>query len=476
MKIGLLFALNALANLLLLLALQFVLPSEAFGEVTLWFAVGTLGMAAFFDWVRNTSFRFLTATARAGEPDVRATLDKSFAAMLPPSILVVVPAVLLFQPGAGFGFALIVAALIITVSANEYLGAVARLNRDIKTYALMTSLRHGLVFPATLLAGWATGSPLYTLLAYVAAALPALLLGFLLQRPSLKGRFSMAMARRFAAYGVPLIIADALFQLPVAANRYVLGETISYAEVAAYALAFDLVLKVLGVLASVYDVMFFPALVDRHEAEADKRLHEAEAGATSREAAARYAARLLALITPAAVGFALLAEPIAELIIKPDLRADFVSIIWFTSAAAWLYTVQTYGLKPMFLLGKASLPMVAIAFAGCAAMAAALAMMAMTLKLIAIWHMAALGIGLGVGILLAMRRGTASAPWRDIALITAATLAMAGAVVGAAHLWPRGAIFIGPLSGSAVYLGACWLFDIAGCRAPLRDFYARTAR
>src|SRR6516225_6958395 len=71
---GALFALNALLNLGLALALAWALPAGAYGAFTVYFAAALLIGNLSYDWVRFSAMRFYTPQARAG---LRATLDLS---------------------------------------------------------------------------------------------------------------------------------------------------------------------------------------------------------------------------------------------------------------------------------------------------------------------------------------------------------------------------------------------------------------
>src|ERR1700726_1547122 len=77
---GALYALNALLNLGLALALAWALPASAYGLFTVYFAAALLVGSLSYDWVRVSAVRFYTPLARVTEPALRATLDVSLAA------------------------------------------------------------------------------------------------------------------------------------------------------------------------------------------------------------------------------------------------------------------------------------------------------------------------------------------------------------------------------------------------------------
>ena len=153
---GALFALNALLNLGLALALAWVLPASAFGAFTVYFAAALLLGNLAFDWVRLSAIRFYTPPARSQEPALRATLDFAFFASTGLALALAVIATLtgaLPEPGPASLRALF--ALTAANAAFEYWTALCRARFDARRYAVMVGARNvftfGLAIPVALL-------------------------------------------------------------------------------------------------------------------------------------------------------------------------------------------------------------------------------------------------------------------------------------------------------------------------------------
>src|ERR1700712_4827958 len=82
MKIILPFISNTLMNFIIgLLLARFLGPAE-YGRMALALAVGQVIQTLMFDWLRLAATRFYSERARLESPDLRATLDASFAILI----------------------------------------------------------------------------------------------------------------------------------------------------------------------------------------------------------------------------------------------------------------------------------------------------------------------------------------------------------------------------------------------------------
>ena len=302
-----------------------------------------------------------------------------------------------------------------------------------------------------------------SLIAFAVAILPSALYGAIRlrdkeARPRLATR---ALARRFARYALPLVLAEGCYLMIAVLNRGFLAQEASLAEAGAYALTFDLALRVLSVMASIGDAVLFPRLV------AD--LH-VKGAARTREEIARNIAVMLLVLTPAALGFALVAEPVAQLLLAEHFRDAFTRFTPFAVAAAFAYAAQTFVLRPAFQveLRTADMPLAAVA-AFLADIALLLLLPGGGLFAASVAHLA----GMCLGLVLVVRRAVAGRlidwPFRDIGKIAlgAVLLAAAAAPIGfeghaLATLLARG------VCGACVYAATVWLLDAAGLRALLR--------
>ncbi|MBV8450331.1 MAG: lipopolysaccharide biosynthesis protein, partial [Hyphomicrobiales bacterium] len=135
---GALFALNALLNLGLALALAWSLPASAYGAFTVYFAAALLLGNLAYDWVRLSAMRFYTPVARLKEPSLRATLDIAFFASTGLALaLGTIFSVCGFLPESSPES---LGALVVLTAANaafEYWTALCRARFDARRYAVM---------------------------------------------------------------------------------------------------------------------------------------------------------------------------------------------------------------------------------------------------------------------------------------------------------------------------------------------------
>lgn len=459
MVAGLLFGLNAALNLALMLALARAMTPEGFGALATWTAAAVFLVTGLFDWARFSAMRFYTPRARAGEPEVRATLDAAFAAAAPALALVV--AGLLgagVLPGLDGRAAAALAVLVLGNAASEYLAALARNLDARRVYARLILLRQGLALGAGVPTAALTGDPTLTVAALAAAAWPACLYGFLALRDPGAGprAASRRLALAFLAYGVPLIAAEAVFQGLGLLNRAWVAAGAGLAAAGAYALAFDLAFKVAAVTASMGEASLLPRLVVRHEA-----------GEPPRDLVARNVALMLVLVAPACIGFWAVAEPFARLVLSPGLRDGFLQVSGLAALAAGLYVLQSYVMRPAFQLGLRTAPLLAAALAALAVDGALLALLRERgAEGAAIAHGAGLGTGAVILLAFGLARLDLRWPVADTLKVAAAGLALAAAARAGAGLaaQPLAALALGAAAGGAAYALAVLALDAAGLR------------
>jgi O-antigen/teichoic acid export membrane protein len=275
-----------------------------------------------------------------------------------------------------------------------------------------------------------------------------------------------ALAARFARYATPLVIAEACYLVIAVVNRTFLAHDVSLAEAGAYALTFDLAFRALAVTASIGDAVLFPRLV--------ANLHIQGAARTREEVAGNITVMLL-ILAPAAMGFALIAEPLAQLLLAQSFRSAFTQYAPIAAAAAFAYTVQTFVLRPAFSVELRTADMTL------AAVAALLVDLVVLLLLsgdgllgASCAHLA----GMCVGLALVLRRAIAARlvdwPLRDIGKIAVGVALLAVCVV---TLRFEGHPFLTLLAragcGVCAYGAAAWFLDAAGLRSYLRQAAAR---
>jgi O-antigen/teichoic acid export membrane protein len=193
-------------------------------------------------------------------------------------------------------------------------------------------------------------------------------------------------------------------------------------------------------------------------------------GRPALEVAARQQAELMILLTlPAAVGLALVAGPLAELMVGEALRRPAAQVIPWIAAGAWFFGFRTYYLDQAFTLAKRpSLMLVATLIP---------ALLNLGLNLVLIPRMGLLGAmvattasliaGAFASYVLGGRVLPLPLPWGTFARCGLAVAGMGVAVLLTPH--PGGALELGLKAavGAVVYGILVYLLDGAGARSRL---------
>jgi O-antigen/teichoic acid export membrane protein len=179
---------------------------------------------------------------------------------------------------------------------------------------------------------------------------------------------------------------------------------------------------------------------------------------------------MLALALPASLGLALVARPLAEVMVGPALRSGAAQVTpWIAASALFLGLTNGYA-HQAFMLGRRTGLMLA------AMSVPALANLGLCLWLIpryglsgAVWATtASYAIGLATAIVLGRRAQRLPLPLSAIARTVAATAAM-GLAVAALPSWGGVAELAAKAGvGVAVYGAAAYALDLAGLRSRTR--------
>ncbi|MBV9051411.1 MAG: hypothetical protein JO196_03335, partial [Hyphomicrobiales bacterium] len=191
----------------------------------------------------------------------------------------------------------------------------------------------------------------------------------------------------------------------------------------------------------------------------------------TREDIARNIAVMLLVLAPAALGFALVAEPLAQLLLAEHFRDVFARYAPVAVAAGFAYTAQAFVLRPVFQveLRTADISLAAI-MAVATDLAVLLLLPADELLAAALAHLC----GMGVGLALVLRRAIVSRlidwPLWDLGKIAAACVLLVASIVPLRFAGHELLTFVArAVVGFLVYASAIWLFDVAGVRAFLRE-------
>jgi O-antigen/teichoic acid export membrane protein len=457
------FLANAAANFALGLILARWLGPAAFGAYALAVAAaGALAVPA-VEWLRHAATRFTRREPGPEADGVRATLDGAMAAV---ALLILAAAILLAFALPSAPARLLLPAAVLTAAGAffDVHAAMARALGRNRLYALLVAGRSLLVVGTMAAAGVLTAEPAMVVDAGAAASLLALAAARLALRAS---RASMAMAdlRRalaFARYGLPLVAAGAVALLQAFLNRAAVADHAGLAAAGPFALAWDLMIRVLAALGTAADVLLLPVAV---------HASHASGGDAARRQVARNAVLVWAVLLPAAAGLAAVMPALEPVLVGPEFRGAFgaLSMALLPGMLAW--ALLQFAVGPAFQIAGRTWPLVLPVAAGLAA----------NLLLAAAWGPAhgalgqawsfslAMAAALLLGLAMAWRAAGLRLPWRDGAGIAAAAGAMAlYAGVVARSGSGAAALPLAVVGGGSLYLWLLILLDVAGLGSRLR--------
>lgn len=451
---------QGVVGLLTIVLFTRILSAEDFGRYALAFAATTLVHVGVFTWLEAAMARFwATETSEAGLAAHFASLYRT--AFLVTAAFLPVLAIALWLLPVDPPFKLALAAGLIGCPirclvklGQERLRAAGEVSRSagLDMGVAITGLVIGLGF-----ALWGAGgaSPLIGLALGPLAALPFILPGEL--RQARTGVVTPARVRIYAAYGYPIAASLALTTVLASTDRFLLAAFLDEAAVGAYHASYSIANRTLDVLFLWLGTAGQPALVMALERGGAIRL---------REAAREQASTFLLIGMPAAVGLALVARPLAEVLIGEELRVAAASVTPWIAASALLYGMTAYYFGQAFTLGKRTgllLPAMAIP---------AVANIALNLVLIprfgvvgaAMATAVSFGVGLIGTLLIGRRVVPLPLPWDSLTRCGVACAVMAVAVISLPSIGGLAELVLDASVGAIVYGVVAILLNAAQVR------------
>jgi O-antigen/teichoic acid export membrane protein len=452
---------QGLVGLLTIVAFTRLLSPRQYGDYALAFSVMSLAYTTMFVWLEAAMARFHAAEAQAGRlADHLASLYRTYVLMAL-GFPFAAGAILWFWPmeanlkvAVGAGLAAILARSLAKLTqerrraAGEVVGAAV--------IDVVQSLGGFVVGAALIVAGFGAAAPLMGMGAAAAVcliwALPSEL------KPAREGRFDIARIRAYAAYGVPVSLSLILSLVLATTDRFLLAAYLNDTSVGVYHAGYSLASRTLDVIFIWLGMAGGPAAVAALERGGPQALR-----ATAHE----QATLMVALTLPAAVGLALVAKPLAQVMIGEGLRAGAAQVTPWIAASGFLAGVTTYYFHTAFTLGRRTGMLIAVMAlaAGCN--------LILNLALIprfglsgALWAtLASYLVGAVASIVLGRKVIALPIPWRALGRCAIAAAAMAAAVSltpawgGVLELIAKSAV------GVSVYGGLALLLDIGGLRS-----------
>jgi len=294
--------------------------------------------------------------------------------------------------------------------------------------------------------------------------------GAFLLRASRGGHHEPRMARAWAAYGLPVAAALVLDLVLSASDRFLIAIFLGEAAVGAYAAGYGVADKTVLLICAWAAMAGSPLVLAAYE----------RAGSAGAAAPARNLARTLLLLgLPAATGLALVARPLAEVMIGPDLRSQAVEIIpWIAFAGLLNGLLIHYCCEAFQLARRTGLR---------AALMAVPAGLNIALNLVALPWLGLMGAvyatlasyGAGVVLLALVGRRYVALPWPrgDAARIALAALAMWPVIAllpETGRAWSD--LLVQAVAGALTYGLVILALDAAGVRGFLLERRKRSGR
>lgn len=323
-----------------------LMSAEDFGRYALALSISMAAHTLAFTWAESAAFRFFAA-ARAEKrlADHFATL-LVLALTLGAGVIAITAGALAFA-----GLRDDIAALSAFAAGAAVLRFITRLGRESDRAALAFG-RYAVLETVYIVAGFAVGVALLVMFDFGPAApfaglLAAGALVAIIDLPRLVsnaggGQTSFTRSLSYASYGAPLALALAVDLGVQAIARLVLVGEAGTAPLGAYAAAFGLA-RALDIVFMGVSAAFAPLVFAAYE----------EKGVGAARDAARGGFVLLAAITiPASIGLALLAQPVATLMVGEALRAETAAALPWLAVAGLMSGFGLYYWSEAFQLSR----------------------------------------------------------------------------------------------------------------------------
>ena len=469
MRVVAAFLINTLFNFAIgLLVARFLGPAQ-FGEFALTLAIGLVGQTALFDWIRLTTVRFYSERARTARPELRATLNMTFALIA--SALVCVMFVVMISglklPLTN-GLILLAATASITNGLFDYNTALVRARFHDKLYTRLIITKNVLALTFTTGGAYLFGSAQMALIGVCLSMGGSVLIA----REALSDEHAAprlaqrALAAKCLRYSLPIVAANVLYLGIPLINRALMTQRFGFAETGQFSLAFDMGTRVVAAIGSALDVLLFQIAV---------RADELYGPSHAREQVARNMTIVLLVLLPACLGIWLVLPSLQNILAPPQFRGPFGHYLALLLPGLFCYGVMAYAINPIFQIRKSTGPMIAAALVACCVNGALSVLLPRghDASSLAIAQAASMCAALVSLILFSLGSKPQWPPLRDLAAIAVAAFAMILLVTPLRGWTPSIAALIVQTSlGVTVYGAVVLALDAAGARR----LFARVVR
>ena len=437
-----------------------MLTPAQYGDYALAFSVTGVVYSCLFVWIEAAMARFYAAEDEAGRLSLYATLYRAFAAMAVALPLVAGALLLLLPIGSALKLAMGSGLVCITVrSLLKMAQERRRAAGEVRGYAVFDMVQTGGGFAlGALFAVLHLGGASPLLGAGVASAACLLFALPSELRPARQGRFELERLSRYAAYGLPISLSLLMGLALATTDRFVLAAYMNEATVGAYHAGYSLSNRTLDVMFMWLGMAGGPACIAALE----------RGGQAALDRTAREQASFMVLIAfPAAAGLALVAHPLAELMVGPALRQNAARVTPWIALSGLFYGLTAHYLNTAFTLGRRTVrQLIAIGLP-------AVANLGLTLLLIprygldgAMWATTA-SYGLGAVVSVLLQRGglRLPIPWTAVGRSALAAGVMALAVSRLPATGGVGELMAKAILGALAYALAALALDAGDARS-----------
>lgn len=433
-----------------------LLHTADYGRYTLAMATAMFLQAILFYWLHAGMVRFYEKT-REDETAFADHLATSWATLGLGSLVAVALAMVAqvwFGPMAYATAAFMVGRAALTLALEQH-----RMAGEVRRYAMLETGQAviGLAAGVALvkLTPLQEAAPLFGM---AVGTLVALLFDLPLVRAAARGRVSWRHVHTLWTYGMPMGLAMLMHLVTQLFDRFLVAGLMDEAAAGVYAVAYAAADRPMMMIFTWLGMSASPLILAAFE-------HE---GPTAAQAAMeRLASLILLIVLPAAVGLAMVAEPLSAVLVGREFRGPVVALLPWIAAASLMNGLTVHYLAVPFVLHRRTGLLAATMGA------AALLNTALNLLLIprlGLWGAAvativAYAVAATVRYHFGRRWLNLRLPVDDALRCIAATAAMATGLAwlplphGAAGLFPSIAV------GAIIYATAAWALDAAGCRA-----------
>jgi O-antigen/teichoic acid export membrane protein len=326
---------------------RFMTPAE-YGRYAMVYAAMTLVQYLTLTWVEAAAARFYSDAAEKNDKPnhfatlIRASLWCSLAfAVLCVAIIAIWPGDLALKLTLAAAFGGVLMRTVIKIALET-----RRMAQEATRFALVDTTHTLLGFAAAI--GLVVGLGMGPEGAFLGLAIGSLIVLFI-EGPALwlaakGGQVDPVRTRTYFAYGAPLAAGLILNLALTSSDRFVIAPFLGEAEVGAYAAGYQVAARILDIIFAWGSAAITPLLVAAYERGGAKEVipiaHDG------------YAVRL-GIGAPAAVGIALLAQPICGVLIGENLRAQAIEIVPWIALAGLLTGMCDYFSEAFMLTKKA---------------------------------------------------------------------------------------------------------------------------